>query len=125
MAHLEKQVQTTEADGVKTKRTVIDQAEPGTTGVRTEMFVYWIVGIIEGLLAIRILLSLLGANRGNAFAQFIYGVTYPIVAPFYGLFNNEFAYGVARFEVEALIAMIVVALLGWAIMGLIRIFRRG
>lgn len=93
-------------------------------GWKLESIVYWIGGIIEALLGIRIVLSLLGANQGNPFAQFIYSITYPFVAPFYGLFSTTFQYGVSRVELEALTAMVVVALITWAIAGLIRIIRR-
>jgi hypothetical protein len=50
-----------------------------------ERIIYIIGGVLLTLLALRVLLSLLGANRANGFADFIYGVTYPFVAPFFGL----------------------------------------
>lgn len=93
-------------------------------GWKLESIAYWIGGIIEALLGIRIVLSLLGANQANPFAQFVYSVTYPFVAPFYGLFSTTFQYGVSRLELEALTAMVVVALITWAIAGLIHIIRR-
>ncbi len=55
--------------------------------------VWFIAGLILTLLAFRFVLSLLGANRGNGFASFIYAVTYPFVAPFFGLFNYQAQYG--------------------------------
>lgn len=93
-------------------------------GWKLESIVYWIGGIIEALLGIRVALSLLGANQGNPFAQFIYSVTYPFVAPFYGLFSTTFQSGVSRLELEALTAMVVVALITWAVAALIHILRR-
>lgn len=99
-------------------------AEREDAGFKAEQAVYWLAGIIELLLLIRIILSLLGANRSNVFAQFIYTITYPFVAPFYGLFNSNFQYGIARFEFEAIIAMAVVALLAWVVGWLIAIVRR-
>lgn len=86
--------------------------------------VYLVFGILEAILAIRIILSLLGANRGNAFAQLIYSITYPFVAPFFGLFGYQFQYGVARLEIETLVAMLVYALIGWVIIRLTQIGRR-
>src|SRR5690242_16518250 len=44
--------------------------------------VYFIFGVIEILIALRILLKLLAANPNAGFAQFIYSVTRPLVAPF-------------------------------------------
>ncbi len=78
-----------------------------------ERLIYLIGGTLLILLAIRFLLSLLGANRANGFADFIYGVTYPFVAPFFGLFNYDVVYGVARFEVETLVAILVYGLVIW------------
>lgn len=78
-------------------------------------------GIIMGLLALRFILSLLGANRENAFADLIYGLSYPFVAPFFGLFNYDATYGKSRFEFETLFAIIVYALLTWLIVRLLTV----
>lgn len=105
--------------------TVVEEVP--TTAERTSpvgQLVYILLGVLEALLAMRIILSLLGANRANAFAQFVYSVSYPFVAPFFGLFGYEFQYGVARLEVETIVAMLVYAFVGWAIMSFIRVGRR-
>jgi hypothetical protein len=81
--------------------------------------VYLIVGIIEILLIFRFILALLGANRGADFAQFIFDLSTPFVAPFMNLFNFQTAYGTSRLEVETLVAMAVYAVLGWIIVALI------
>jgi len=83
--------------------------------------VYIIAGVIITLLAFRFVLSLLGANRDNAFAELIYGMSYPFAAPFFGLFNYEAQYGVARFEVETLVAIAVYAFITWLIIRLIEV----
>jgi YggT family protein len=83
--------------------------------------VYLIAGILESLLAFRFMLSLLGANRGNIIANLIYGITQPFVAPFFGLFNYRAQYGVARFEIETLVAMAVYAFLAWVLVRLLTI----
>lgn len=69
--------------------------------------IYWVGGILLTLLAIRFLLSLLGANKGNGFADFIYSASHPFVSPFFGLFNYQEQFGRSRFEFETLIAMVV------------------
>ncbi len=81
----------------------------------------YIVGLLLSLMAIRVVLSLLGANQGNAFASFIYNLTYPFVAPFFGLFGYSMRYGVARFELETVVAMIVYALVGYGLTKIITI----
>lgn len=78
-----------------------------------ERIVYILGGILLTLLGIRVLLSLLGANRENAFADFIYGTTHPFVQPFFGLFNYEIEYGQARFEIETIVAIAFYALVFW------------
>lgn len=95
------------------------------TGMSTASRIIWyFAGILLTLLAFRFVLSLLGANRGNAFADFVYSVMFPFVAPFFGLFGYEFERGVVRFEIETLVAMAVYALLAYGVVQLIRIVRK-
>jgi len=89
-----------------------------------ERIVYFIGGLIMALLALRFLLSLMGANRGNAFASMIYSVSYPFAAPFFGLFNYQANYGVSRFEFETLIAILVWGLVTLGVARLLTIGRR-
>jgi hypothetical protein len=78
--------------------------------------IWFITGVILILLAFRFLLSLLGANRTNGFANFIYSASHPFVAPFFGLFNyNVVDYGSSRFEIYTLFAMLVYAAIGWGL----------
>lgn len=86
--------------------------------------VSFIGGFIMTILALRFLLSLLGANRENTFADLIYSISQPFVAPFFGLFSYTPQYGVARFEFETLIAILVYALLTAGIVRLVTIGSR-
>ncbi len=86
---------------------------PGS--VVAQRVVWYIVGIIIGLLALRLVLQLLGANEGNAFVDLVYGLSGIFAAPFFGMFSYEPSYGVSYFEVGTFVAMIVYALIGWAI----------
>jgi len=75
----------------------------------------WLVfGIVEGLLAIRFTLALLGANRNVDFAQLIFGATAPMIAPFVGLFGTPAAGG-SLLELYTLVAMVVYLLVGWVV----------
>lgn len=115
-------------DGAATSTTrVIDdnmsQAEPATvnktnTAARLVMFV---AGVLLTLLAFRFVLVLLGANQNNGFANFIYTVSHPFAAPFFGLFGYSLRYGVSRFELSTLIAMAVYALVAYGIARLLTI----
>ncbi|HSX00963.1 MAG TPA: YggT family protein [Candidatus Saccharimonas sp.] len=75
----------------------------------------WLTSVLLALLAIRFLLSALGANPANAFANLIYTLSYPLVAPFFGLFGYTVHYGVAHIELETLVAIAVYALVGYGI----------
>lgn len=83
--------------------------------------VYVIVGIIEALLAFRFVFLLLGANSAAGFVDFIYRLTDPLVAPFYGIFPEVSTRGLsqqATFDPATLVAMAVYGLVGWAIVRL-------
>lgn len=116
-----RRVTTTTTDNpVVADRTVVREDAPNTAA----RVVWFITGVIITLLALRFALSLLGANRANAFADLIYSITYPFAAPFFGLFGYQVRYGVSRFEIETLVAMAVYALLGYGIVRLLTINRR-
>jgi hypothetical protein len=83
--------------------------------------IYFLASIVVGLLLVRFLLSMLGANRLNAFADFVYSASQPLVAPFFGLFNYQAQFGVARFEFETLIAAFVYVLVAWLLVALIEL----
>lgn len=88
-----------------------EEVTPADRGMSVaERIVNLIGGIIIGLLAIRFLLSLFGANRENVIADFIYTTSQPFAAPFFGLFNYTPQFGVVRFEFETLIAILFYAL---------------
>src|SRR5665213_1979653 len=77
--------------------------------------VWFIAGVLIVLLALRFVLVLLGANPANGFANFIYSVSHPFVAPFFGLFGYNLRYGVSRFEASTLVAIVVYALIAFGI----------
>ena len=83
-------------------------------GYRVSQLVYWVFGLIEGLIVIRFVLKVLGANPAAGFAQFIYGMTNGLVSPFVDLFANP-TYQGTIFELSSVIAFIVYALLAWLI----------
>lgn len=114
----------TPAPGSKTVTADTTVARSSDGGVTAERIIYYITGLLLTLLAFRFVLSLLGANRANGFADFIYSVSLPFAAPFLGLFGYNMQYGVARFEIETLVAMAVYALVGYGIAKMVRIARK-
>ena len=94
----------------------------GGYNYRAVQAVWWIVGFIDVLIAIRFILKLFGANPAP-FVRFIYDVTWPLVAPFHGIFNTS-QVGVSVFETESLVAIAIYTLIGWGIVSLVRIMTR-
>ena len=82
--------------------------------VKTQQIIYLILGVMEGLITIRFLLRLFAANPNAGFAQFIYGVTGPMMAPFYGLFATP-QFESSVLEVISIVAMLVYALIAWLV----------
>jgi hypothetical protein len=96
-------------------------AHPANIAAR---IVWLIAGIIETILALRFIFALFGANPNNAFAQFIYNVSHPFVAPFFNLFNYNYVdSGVGRFEIFTLVAMVVYGLVAALIARLVSVNR--
>lgn len=89
-----------------------------------QRIVYYVGGAILILLAIRFVLALLGANRANPFADLIFTLSTPFVAPFFGLFSYEPVYGQFAFELGTLVAIAVFAALTAGIAKLFTINRR-
>src|SRR5712692_4555961 len=81
---------------------------------------YFVLGVLEVILLLRLLLRLLGANEASAFVMFIYNLSHIFVAPFNGIFNDQ-ALDRSVFEVSTLMAMLIYALLAWGIVSLGRI----
>lgn len=125
MAHAKQQVYRrvypAHEGGGEVVETEVDESSTDVRASRLQSFVMLMVGIINGLLIIRFILSALAANPTNLFASFIYTLTEVFVSPFQGLFGVDTSLDGtnARIEVETLMAMIVVAFIGWGISKLI------
>ena len=88
--------------------------------------VYYILGLLEVLLAFRLVFKLLGANPGSGFVSFIYTVSEVFLLPFTAIFRTAATEGIetrAVLEPSTVIAMIVYALIAWGIVKLVVIMR--
>lgn len=85
---------------------------------RGTQIVWYILGLLEVLLAFRFVLKLLAANPTAGFSNFIYTVSYPFAAPFLNVFRVSKVEG-SIFEWTTLLAMAVYWLIAW---GIIKIF---
>ena len=80
--------------------------------------IWFVAGVVEVFLAIRFVLTLLGANAEAGFSKLIYGVSDVFMAPFNAIFSTGRVSG-ATFEWSALVAMAVYALIAWGLVALI------
>ncbi len=69
--------------------------------------VWYILSLLEGLLAFRFALKLLAANSGAGFTSFIYSVTHIFVAPFQAVFRISQPVQGSVIEWATLLAMLV------------------
>ncbi len=79
--------------------------------------VYFVLGVVEVILLLRLIFRLLGANESSDFVMFLYNLSHIFVGPFNGIFNDQ-ALGRSVFEISTLVAMIVYALIAWGIVSL-------
>ena len=101
------------AEGVATEYAAVGGGYGGQPSLDQFLRIGWFfVCLVEGLLALRFALALLGANPNNGFAAMIYGVSWPFVAPFRTLFGVP-AGGGAILETYTLMAMLVVVFVWW------------
>ena len=85
------------------------------TSIKITRAIYLLFGLIEALLIIRFVLKALAANAEAGFAQLIYAVTAPLVAPFMGLFGTPQSATGAVLELHTLIAIVIYALVAWLV----------
>ena len=81
---------------------------------KATQLVWLLFGILEALIALRIGLKLIGANPASPVAVFIYGFTDLFLWPFTGLTGTPAA-GSMVLEITSVIAMVVYALIAWAL----------
>lgn len=131
MSELRQTVTRTEETGVDNRGAAVQQetreikTERSTDAKTTAQNVVWfILGLIEVLLAIRFLLKLLGANSASGFVNFIYSVTNILTAPFDNIFNvSRSVAGQTQsvFEPSIIVAALVYAAIAYGIVKLLNI----
>lgn len=78
------------------------------------------VGVVEGILALRFVLKLFGANAGNGFVSWVYEMSGVLLDPFRGIFPAKVFENRYVLEFSTVFAMLIYALLGLVLMALIR-----
>jgi len=79
--------------------------------------VWYVLSLLEVLLAFRVLLKLTGANPAAGFTNFIYAVSWPFTAPFLAVFPRTVVQG-SVFEWTTLLAALVYWMVAVAIVRL-------
>lgn len=116
----EKSASSTPTGSVTKEKTSVSSTPGGL--FQAQYMVYYVLGVIEVLLAFRLVFKLLGAASGSGFVSMIYGVTDPLLSPFSGIFSTATTQGAeaqAVLEPSVLIAMVVFAIVAWGITWLI------
>jgi ABC-type Na+ efflux pump permease subunit len=88
---------------------------------RGTQVVWYILSLLETILAFRFVLKLFAADPSAGFSNFIYGISYPFVAPFLSVFRTMRVEGNV-FEWTTLLAMLIYWLIALAI---VRLFFMG
>lgn len=81
---------------------------------RGTQIVWYVLGLVEVLLAFRFILKLLGANATAGFTSFIYSITAPFASPFVSVFKATKAQG-SVLEWSTVLAMVVYYIVAWGI----------
>jgi len=112
------------------KETIITKGsstEKATKPQTVEYIIYFLFGLLEILLAFRLVFKLAGASLSSGFVTFIYGVTRIFILPFEGIFRRGFTEGIETtsvLEPSTLVSIVVYILLAWGIVKLIHVFSR-
>jgi uncharacterized membrane protein len=96
-------------------RRAVEAANQNSAIARIVNIVYFLFGIVEVILGIRILLHLVAANSANAFANIIDTISYPFVVLFNTLVQNPILGENSVLEITTIIAMVVWAIIAWLI----------
>lgn len=119
-----------------TKKTVVTQGTNGdkvvdisanvkaTSAQTAQNVVYFILGVLEILLAFRLILKLTGASTASGFVRMIYTLTGIFVLPFEGIFRRAVSQGIETasvFEPSTAVALVVYLVIAWGIVKLISI----
>src|SRR5579885_3653048 len=103
----ENNLQPNEALHLHEQQRGIAAADQNSAIVRVVSIVYFLFGVLETLLAVRVVLHLLGANAENGFANFIYAFSAPFYAVFANLLQNLVLSKTSVLEVTTIIAIVV------------------
>ena len=89
---------------------------------RAYQIIWYILGLIEVLLAFRFVLKALGANPASGFTNLIYTLSNPLALPFRGIFPTSAAEG-AIVEWSTLVACVVYTIIAFGVVQLFQLIK--
>jgi len=95
-----------------------------TNSETTEYLVYFIFGVLEVLLAFRLVLKFMGASMASSFVGLIYGLSGVFILPFEGIFRRGVSQGLETasvLEPSTIVAILVYAIMAWGIVKLVHV----
>jgi hypothetical protein len=100
----------------KEVRTVEHEAgqEQRIATFKATQIIWLLLGLLEAVIALRVVFKLMGVNAANPFATLLYKVTDLLVAPFASLIGAPASGGMVL-EISSIIAMIIYLLIAWAL----------
>ena len=115
-------VEQTERVTETTRQPVTQTEDTKLTGaLLAARIIHYVTSALLLLLTMRFVLVLLAANPNNAFVNFIYTLSKPFVAPFFGIFGYDLSYQKSTLEVYTLVALAVYAIIGYGLARLVAI----
>lgn len=102
----------------------VQSADEATSTQSAEYSIYFVLSILETLLAFRLILKMMGASATSGFVSMIYGLSGIFIMPFEGIFRRVVAQGIETTSVvepSNVVAMIVYAVLAFGIVKFVQI----
>lgn len=91
-----------------------------STSAKAIQLIYYVTGMVNVLLLLRLIFKAFGANPASSIVQFVYNLTAVLLAPFRGIFEVAAA-GESVIEPSILVAILIYSLLAKGIVELIDI----
>ncbi|MEI6478038.1 MAG: YggT family protein [bacterium] len=115
--------QTGNTEAVRTQEKVpSESAVSEHHAIKAGAYVWYVVGVLNVLIALRFVFLLLGA-KNTGFTASLYQVTHPLIAPFAGIFSSPGS-DTGYFDTASILAIAVYLLIAWGIVALIDISLR-
>ena len=89
---------------------------------RVTQAIWYVFWVVETALLTRFVLKLVGANPAAPFTDFVYSMSYPLVAPFYNIVPSAVS-SANILEWSTLIALAVYWLIAWGLVSLVFMLR--